>query len=238
MKKKIISRFSIILFVIGLMMAIQYNTIHEPDQRDTRDVWEIRQELLREKQLHSELLSEIGTLDQTLSKYDETSSESPEQALKETVEDLRELAGLTSITGPGMELSIKPSLEAVAFGEEIETISPDLLIRLVNEINRFNGLHISIDGKRMINTTAIRDINGYTTVNTMPIQSPPFNIKIVSKSKEDTEKLYNHLLSARIFDDFYIDNLTVEVSKPTDEMTIEAYEKELDYQYLEDAGVE
>lgn len=232
MKRKIFSRFSIILFVIGLMTAIQYNTINEPDSRDTRDVWEIRQELSREKQLHSELLSEVGLLDTTLSKYEETSSESPEQALKETVEELRALAGLTEMTGPGFEVAINPSAEAVAFGEEIDYIAPDLLIRLVNEINRYNGLYVSVDGNRIVNTTAIRDINGLTTVNTVPIQTPPFKIKIASSSMEDTEKLYNHLLSSRILDDFYIDNLSVEISAPQEQMTIEPYEKELDYQHL------
>ncbi|MDN7244268.1 DUF881 domain-containing protein [Planococcus shenhongbingii] len=235
MKKKISSRFSIILFVIGLMAAIQYNTINEPDSRDTRDVWQIRQELAQEKRLHSELLSEIGTVDETLTKYEDASTESPEQALKETVEDLQRLAGLTEITGPGIEVSIEPSPEAVALGLNIEDIAPDLLIRLVNEINRHNGLYVSIDGNRIINTTAIRDINGATTVNTVPIQTPPFNIKIVSKSKEDTEKLYNHLMSSRILDDFYIDNLSVIVSEPVDALTVEAYEKEIEYHYLEEA---
>ena len=70
MKKIISFRFSLILFIIGLMTAIQYNTLNEPNSRDTRDVWEVRQELSREKQLHSELLSEIGLLSETLSKYE------------------------------------------------------------------------------------------------------------------------------------------------------------------------
>lgn len=233
MKRKIFSRFSIILFVIGLMTAIQYNTINEPDSRDTRDVWEIRQELSREKQLHSELLSEVGLLDATLAKYEETSSESPEQALKETVQELRGVAGLTEMTGPGIEVAIEPSAEAVAFGIEIGYIAPDLLIRLINEINRNNGLYVSVDGNRIVNTTAIRDINGLTTVNTIPIQTPPFKIKIASNSMEDTEKLYNHLLSSRILDDFYIDNLSVEISAPQDQLTIEPYEKELNYRHLQ-----
>lgn len=233
MKRKIFSRFSIILFVIGLMTAIQYNTINEPDSRDTRDVWEIRQELSREKQLHSELLSEVGLLDATLAKYEETSSESPEQALKETVQELRGVAGLTEMTGPGIEVAIEPSAEAVAFGTEIGYIAPDLLIRLINEINRNNGLYVSVDGNRIVNTTAIRDINGLTTVNTIPIQTPPFKIKIASNSMEDTEKLYNHLLSSRILDDFYIDNLSVEISAPQDQLTIEPYEKELNYRHLQ-----
>ncbi|MDN7241336.1 DUF881 domain-containing protein [Planococcus sp. N028] len=235
MRKKIFSRFSIILFVIGLMMAVQYNTINEPNSRDTRDVWEIRQELAKEKKLHSELLSEIGQMDDTLEKYEATSKESPEQALKETVEELRSLAGLTETTGPGLEVTIEPSPEAVAFGQNIEGISPDLLIRFVNGINSFNNLEISIDGNRVVNTTAIRDINGQTTVNTKPVQTPPFAVKIVASSMEDTEKLYNYLLSSPLLDDFYIDDLTVTVSEPKDDMAVEAYDGKISNQYLKDA---
>ncbi|MGI2327289.1 DUF881 domain-containing protein [Planococcus sp. YIM B11945] len=235
MRKKIFSRFSIILFVIGLMMAVQYNTLNEPDSRDTRDVWDVRQELSQEKQLHSELLSEIGTLDDTLRKYEDASSESPEQAMKETVEDLRGLAGLTEISGPGIEVTIEPSPEAVAFGRNIEGISPDLLIRFVNSINTFNNLDMSIDGKRVVNTTAIRDINGQTTVNAKTVQTPPFKVKIVSATMEETEKIYNFILSSPLMDDFYIDDLSVTVSEPQENITVEAYDGEIESRYLKEA---
>ncbi|WP_142826629.1 DUF881 domain-containing protein [Planococcus soli] len=233
MKKRILTRFTAIMFIIGLMAAIQYNTINEPDLRDTRDEWEIRQELSREKQLHSQLLSEIGSLDETLDKYRAAADASPEQALRETAGELRKSAGLSEAKGPGIEVLVEPSLEAVAMGLEIEGISPDLLIRLVNEINRYNGLYVSIDGKRIINTTAIRDINGQTAVNTKPVDTPPFSIKIISESMEDSEKLYNHLLASRILDDFYIDNLTLNVSEPQYELIIEAYDGTVDTKYLQ-----
>lgn len=233
MKKRILTRFTVIMFVIGLMTAIQYNTINEPNIRDTRDVWEIRQELARENQLQSELLSEISSLDTTLGKYEATSSASPEQALRETAGELRRAAGLAETTGPGIEVFVEPSQEAIAMGLNIDGISPDLLIRLVNEINRFNGLYVSIDGKRIVNTTAIRDINGQTTVNTKPVETPPFSIKIISESMEDSEKLYNHLLASRILDDFYIDNLTLTISEPQTDLVIEAYDGAIATKHLQ-----
>ncbi|TAA68704.1 DUF881 domain-containing protein [Planococcus salinarum] len=235
MKKKVFSRFTMILFVIGLMTAIQFNTINEPDSRDTRDVWEIRQELSREKQLHSELLSEIGTIDETLEKYKESESDSPEQALQETVETLRKEAGLTELTGPGLRIVIEPSPEAVATGQNIEQISPALLIRFVNEINRFNAIDLAIDGKRLINTSPIRDINGRTTVNGEPIGTPPLEMTIVAGTFENAEKLYNHLNASPILDNFYIDNLSVDVKRPQKKITIEAYNEELELDHLKAA---
>lgn len=238
MKKKVISRFTMILFVIGLMTAIQFNTINEPDSRDTRDVWEIRQELSREKQLHSELLSEIGTLDETLSKYEEAANDSPEQVLKETVEELRQDAGLTEISGPGLIVHIEPSQEAIVTGQNIDQVSPALLIRFVNEINRFKGIELSIDGKRIINTSPVRDINGRTTINGKPIGTPPFEIKIVAGTIDNAEKLSNYLKASPILDNFYIDNLSVNVMEPQEEVTVEGYDGELELEHLEAAEEE
>jgi uncharacterized protein YlxW (UPF0749 family) len=233
MKKRIISRFTVILFVIGFMVATQYNTINTVDQRDTRDTWEIRQELSREKQIHSELLSEIGSLDETLGKYTGEAAEDPESILQETVEELRILAGLTELTGPGITLDVRPSLEAVAMGTEITEIPPDLLVRLVNEINRFNGIEMTISGQRIVNTTAIRDINGYTTVNGQRISTPPFAIAITAGSMEETRKLFSHLTASEMHDDFYIDDLTIVISEPQEQLTLPPFDGDLSATYLE-----
>ncbi|WP_271852928.1 DUF881 domain-containing protein [Planococcus maritimus] len=233
MKKRIAGRFTAILFVIGFMSATQYNTVNTDNSRDYRDTWEIRQQLSREKQVHSELLSEIGLLDDTLAKYSDKATEDPQAVLKETVEDLRRSAGLSQIKGPGIELEVSPSLEAVALGSEITEIPPDLLIRLVNEINRFDGIELAIAGERVVNTTAIRDINGYTTVNTDPISTPPLTIAITSKSMEEARKLYSYLSASTIHEDFYIDDLTIAISEPQEQLTLPAFDEEIQMGYLE-----
>lgn len=235
MQKKVFSRFTIILFIIGLMTAIQYNTVNEPKTRDTRDVWEIRQELSKEQRLHSELLSEISVLDETLLKYETASKESPEQVLQDTVAALEKQAGLTPITGPGIQVIIGPSQEAKAMGQNISEISPALLVRFINEVNRFKGLDMSIDGNRVVNTTAIRDINGKTTVNTRPVGRPPFTIKIGAETMEEAEKVYNYLLASPLLDDFYINNLSVQVAEPEKGLTLAAYQEQLNYEFLEEA---
>lgn len=233
MKKRITGRFTVILFVIGFMTATQYNTVNTDDSRDSRDTWEIRQQLSREKQLHSELLSEISLLDETLGKYSDEATQDPEAVLKETVEDLRITAGLSQMSGPGIELEISPSLEAIALGTEITEIPPDLLIRLVNEINRFDGIELAIAGERVINTTAIRDINGYTTVNTEPISTPPFVITITATSMEEARKLSSYLTASAIHDDFYIDDLTITISEPQEELTLPAFDEEINIDHLQ-----
>ena len=61
-------------------------------------------------------------------------------------------------------------MESIAIGQPIDGISPDLLIRLINEINRFKAKAIEVDGKRIIYSSPIRDVNGNTTVNNLEVK--------------------------------------------------------------------
>ncbi|WHT46951.1 hypothetical protein QNH10_11370 [Sporosarcina thermotolerans] len=93
MNKAINWKFTMVLLLIGFMIAIQYNSVKNPKIRDTRDIWAIRQELAEEKKLHSELLSEIRDLDKTISTYKSLSESSAGQALNDTVDKLNRKAG-------------------------------------------------------------------------------------------------------------------------------------------------
>lgn len=219
-------------FIIGLMIAVQYNTVKEPSERDTRDSWEIRQELSEEKKRHSQLLSEILTLNEIVNEYKNTETEDQGEILTNTVEQLKQKAGLLEVTGPGIVVTIKPAMELVQAGFPIEPVSPQLLYRLVNEINRFDGQYIEIDGQRIVHTTAIRDINGATTVNGIPISETFIEIKIITESYEKAEKLNNYLNVSSFKDAFYIDNLNLVIGKPVRGLTISEYDGSLSNEYL------
>ena len=47
--------FTVVTVIIGFMIAIQFQTVKEPVVRDTRDIWELREALLKEKELNSNL---------------------------------------------------------------------------------------------------------------------------------------------------------------------------------------
>ncbi|SDM51796.1 Uncharacterized conserved protein YlxW, UPF0749 family [Psychrobacillus sp. OK028] len=234
MKKTVYIRFTIILLIIGFMLAVQYNTVQNPETRDTRDIWAIRQELSKETETHSELLSEVYVLDQTILKYGNMVNESAEFALKDTVEQLKKDIGLVEYTGPGLTINVEPSLESIALGQPVEGISPDLLIRLINEINRFKAKDLEVDGKRIIYSSPIRDVNGKTTVNNIPVRNAPFTIKIGTSTFEDAQKMYNQLEASTIGDDFYIDNLKLMIGEPKRNITISPYDQALNNEFLKE----
>ncbi|MER2171088.1 MAG: DUF881 domain-containing protein [Psychrobacillus psychrodurans] len=234
MKKTVYIRFTIILLIVGFMLAVQYNTVQNPETRDTRDIWAIRQELSKETEIHSELLSEVYMLDQTILKYGNMVSESAAFALEDTVVQLKEDIGLVDYTGPGLTIKVEPSLESIALGQPVEGISPDLLIRLINEINRFKAKDIEVDGKRIIYSSPIRDVNGKTTVNNIPVRNAPFMIRIGTSTYDEAQKMYNQLEASTIGDDFYIDNLKLKIGEPEQIISISAYDQPVNNHFLKE----
>ena len=213
--------FSILTAVFGLMLAIQFRTIQEPEVRDTRDMWQLREDLKREQQLQMDLLSEIRKYDQVIETYNIENNQNPEIALKDTLLTLKEEAGLTDVTGAGIIITIDRLFDEQLIGTKIENVSPELLKRLINELNSYDAEHIAVAGRRYINTSVIRDINGETKMDNFSLNRFPLEIKIIA---EDADKIYNRMNASTTDEDFAIDNLSLNVSQPLKELTISAYE--------------
>ncbi|MED1469619.1 DUF881 domain-containing protein [Bacillus salipaludis] len=226
--------FTLITAIIGFMIAIQFQTIKKPVDRDTRDIWEIREALLKEKELQSTLLSEIRSNEEKLTAYESKRKKGKEQALKDTLNELKIEAGLTKVTGPGITLKIEPALEEIELGASVtQEVSPDLLQRLLNELNMYEAKYVSIDGQRVINTTVIRDINAQTKIDGHSIKSLPIEVKVVADSIDTAEKLYNRMKVSKSIEEFYIENLRLTVSSPKTKVTVPSYENPIRIRYME-----
>ena len=223
---------TVISFIIGFMLAVQYSTVQNPQKQETIDIWEIRQDLSDEQKLHSQLLTEIRQAQDTVRKYEDEELDNPEAILVQTVNQLKESAGLKSVTGPGIVLNISPSLEAMEYGYEINEIPPSLLIRLVNAIYRYKGQYVEIGGQRLIYSSAIRDINGKTTVDSVPLGKTAIEIKVITATEEEASKLYNHLMASTFMDEFFIDNMMLQVGQPQATITIKPTDVQIRHSYL------
>ncbi len=231
--KKNIS-FIAISTVIGFMIAIQFQTVKEPVERDTRDLWQLREALLQEKELQSDLVSEIRSIEEKLLAYESKQKQSKEQALKDTIEELKIEAGLTKVRVPGLKLKIDPILEEIQIGTPVsKNVSPELLKRLLNELNMYDAMYVSVDGQRIINTTVIRDINNETKIDGHALSSLPIEVKIGVDNIEIAEKIYNRIKASKATEEFFTENLKLIISEPTPEVTIPAYDNPIRIRYLE-----
>lgn len=226
--------FVVISAVIGFMLAIQFQTVKEPITRDTRDIWQLREALLKEKELQSNLLSEIHSIDEKISAYESERRQSKEQVLIDTLQELKSEAGLTEVKSPGIILRIQPIFEEIQIGvPSAGGISPELLKRLLNELNMYEAKYISIDGRRVINTTVIRDINNETKIDGYPLSNLPIEIRVGVDNLVTAEKLFNRMKVSRAVEEFFIDNLKLTISEPSPEITIPAYDNQIRIRYLE-----
>ncbi|WP_421384472.1 DUF881 domain-containing protein [Bacillus salacetis] len=225
--------FTLITLIIGFMVAVQFQTVQEPVIRDTRDIWELREAIQNERDSASNLLEELQSIDEKLDKYKTERQTSQEQALRDTLDELKQEAGLVEKTGPGLVLTVEPSLEEVLLGAKIKSVSPELLERLINELNQYGAQDISIDGHRLINTSVIRDINGETKIDGYPINTIPFEIRILTKNLKDAQDLHNRMQVSRAIEDFFIDNLSVNIGSPMESLTVPAYGDTIRIRYME-----
>jgi uncharacterized protein YlxW (UPF0749 family) len=225
--------FTLITLIIGFMVAVQFQTVQEPVIRDTRDIWELREAIEMEKDTSSNLLKELQSIDEKLKKYETERQTSQEQALRDTLEELKQEAGLVEKSGPGLVLTVEPSVEEVLLGEKVKSVSPDLLERLVNELNQYGARDISIDGRRLINTSVIRDINGETKIDGYSINTIPFEIRILTKDLEAAQDLHNRMQVSRAIEDFFIDNLRVNIGSPVESLSVPAYEDTIRIRYMD-----
>lgn len=231
--------FILVAAVIGFMMAIQYQTVKKPVGRDTRDIWQLRDAMLKEKELQSNLINEIRSNDEKITAYESKRKQSKEQALKDTLKELRIEAGTTKITGPGIILKIEPAFEEIQLGATVtKVVSPDLLKRLLNELNMYQAKYVSIDGQRIINTTVIRDINGDTKIDGHAITNLPIEVRAVVDDMSTAEELYNHMKVSKSIEEFYIENIRLSVLAPAQRIIVPAYENPIRIQYLEPDGNE
>lgn len=218
--------FAIITTVIGFMLAIQFQTTQEPVVRDTRDILELRQALKVEKERQLELNNEIKKYQTLLNQYEDSLVES---VMEEAIDRLREDVGLTEVTGPGIILEVKPFFNDSTTRNSYYSVSPELLRRLINELNIYNAKEIAIGNQRIITTSAIRDVNGITHINARRI--PPLPLKIMVLT-DDPEKLHHEMVVSQSVEYFAIENFSL-TSTPVNEMTLPAYEQTLRVRYME-----
>ncbi len=218
------------------MLAIQFQTTNEPVVRDTRDAWELREAIKQELEVQSQLLKEIRKYEETIKNYETEFQQSKEFALKNTLQVLKKEAGLTAVSGKGLTIKVVEMFDEPILGQARSHVSAEQLRRLINELNINGATNISIAEQRYVNTSAIRDVNGFTTINNFRLPEVPIVIKVLTN---DPEKLYNRLLASDSMQfEFEIEGLKLDISEPLNHLTIPAYDQPIRIKQLQPASNE
>ncbi|MYL33052.1 DUF881 domain-containing protein [Pontibacillus yanchengensis] len=219
LRSKII--FSFIFALVGFMIAIQFQSNQKPEERDTRDLWEIRTELQEQQKIQQQLYSRITELDEMIQQYEGQSQSEKVATLKQSIVELRKKAGLTEVEGNGINIKVKPIFQDLDSSQSYPTISPALLQRLINELNTYGATDIAIGNERITNISPIRDVNGYTYINNHPIPPLPVDIKVLTQSPK---RLLDYMQVSQSKDEFAIENLELSITVE-ENMTLPKYEQ-------------
>jgi uncharacterized protein YlxW (UPF0749 family) len=220
--------FTIVTFVLGIILAIQFHTTQGPVVRDTRDVWQLRADLDKEKKQHQRLNEEINKYEELLNEYNKSEEADRIETMKKVLLDLKEEAGFLEREGPGITLTIEPLFQNELIGEVTPNLGPQLLARLINEINTYQAEAIAVGDERMITTSAIREVNGQTYVNNRPLSSFPLKVKVITKNPE---KLYNKMVGSQSADDFAKENLSL-IPEIKERVILPSYEQHLTVKFM------
>lgn len=221
--------------ILGFMFAVQFQSIKEPIVRDTRDMWELREDLKKEQELQVELLNKIRKYEEIYENYRTQHDQSAENALRETLEQLKTEAGLTEVVGQGVILTVEPLFTTDLTGPSIEQVSPELLKRTMNELNAYGAEEIAINGHRIINSTVIRDINGITKIDGYNLNQFPITIHVITS---DAEKLFNRINGSTLKDDYAIDNLSLSISNPQNKIVVPPFKDTIRIKHMQPLNLE
>ncbi|ADH99167.1 DUF881 domain-containing protein [Salisediminibacterium selenitireducens] len=211
----------------GLMIMVQTDSGAMNVSGDTRNLAELRQDLMEQKERRQELYDQIeeskAVLDQLVSEDD------VEDLLFHVQESLREDAGFTEMTGEGVIIEIDLHFDETYVGGGVTHIPPYLLRLLINELNIQGARHIAIDRQRIVSSTAIREVEGRTLINGQWISYFPIQIQVLTDRPDD---LRYAMLASNARDLFQYENMSF-TAEVAEEITLPAYHQLPRIRYME-----
>ena len=216
------------LFIFSFVIAAQLNTVGNTNiiSEGMREA-DLLRELQNMKEEYDTLKEQYEESQEIVEEY-KTSSSSNDAliaSMKSELEKANVLAGLATVRGEGVVISLKDSTDTEV-SVEAGLVHDTDLTAIVTELKAAGAEAISINGQRVIATTAIRCVGPTIQVNSVKVASP-FYIKAIGNSK--------YLESALNIKNGVVDSLKaygIEVDVQTDNsITIDKYDLALKLKY-------
>lgn len=191
-KNKITITLGIVCTVLTIAICVQVNTIKTANSTVAQTLAEnnLRDEVLKWKEKYDNISNSLDVAEKKLGKIREQSTENDTGSSKkeEQIRLNNNLLGITNVVGQGIEMTMQDdpnaTRENIGIYDDISAhIVHDADLRvIVNELKNAGAEAISINGQRVVNTTAITCIGNVIKVNNERITSP-FTIKAIGLSE-------------------------------------------------------
>ena len=236
-KKQIAITLGIMCFILTVAICIQLKTIENTTTTISQSLKEngLRDEVLRWKERYDNVYEELN---QSLKELEEvrkqaTQNDTKSSAKQEEIKNNNMLLGLSEVKGEGLQIviadnntgTLKNESEALDLSSQV--VHYDDLIEVINALNNAGAEAISINGQRIIQTTAITCEGNVIKKNKQKVSSP-FTIKAIGSQG----LLYGSLTMIGGYL-YILDEAGVIVeTTQMDNLTVEKYSGVINYKYV------
>ena len=236
-KKQIAITLGIMCFILTVAICIQLKTIENTTTTISQSLKEngLRDEVLRWTEGCDNVYEELN---QSLKELEEvrkqaTQNDTKSSAKQEEIKNNNMLLGLSEVKGEGLQIviadnntgTLKNESEALDLSSQV--VHYDDLIEVINALNNAGAEAISINGQRIIQTTAITCEGNVIKINGQKVSSP-FTIKAIGSQG----LLYGSLTMIGGYL-YILDEAGVIVeTTQMDNLTVEKYSGVINYKYV------
>lgn len=219
---------AIACFVLAMVMSMQFKVVKETDitSIETMREEELRSELANWKQMYKEAEAQYNEKVSKLSEYKEKQQSTDESSklVEKELAQTNMYLGKTDVEGQGIVITIKD-----INSEDVQPISADNLLIIVDYLKLAGAEAISINGERIINMSDIVYVsNSIIFVNQQRILAP-YKISAIG----DPTKLESTLLG----NGGYIEelkNIGFDINiERENKISIPKYSKDIGYKYMQ-----
>ncbi len=173
----------IALFLLTMMLAAQIKTISNTEEvlQGKREA-ELSEDLIKLQGEYNTLKKKYEENEKIVEEYKTNSSSNNEliSSMKTAIENYSILAGVTDVKGEGVVVKLDDG-NIVVDGSDVLVHDSDVLT-VVNELKAAGAEAISVNGQRIIATTAIRCVGPVIQINYQKVAAP-FEIKAIGNSQ-------------------------------------------------------
>lgn len=221
---------ALVSLVLGLILAVQYRNNMDVQQNEAiRRTNELANQVEQMKKEHDVLQ---GQLNRMLLQLEDLSTGIHGNQIKEEMEQVKIFAGMTKLTGSGVEVTLKDSNISKDYTENpnLYIVHDEDILRVVNELKAAGAEAIAVNDQRLITTTGIRCSGSTIKINKEALV-PPFVITAIG----NPETLEGALkMRGGVAEYFQFFGIQVSVKKE-EELEIPAYSSGIKSNYMMDA---
>lgn len=177
---------ALVCLISGLLIALTYKSLGKPINPIAQRNQNLIAMIKTQEENNRELETEISNIRHDLDQYQKTitSGQGALSKIQENLSELKFMAGLTKVKGPGIIVTVSDQEQAkTAQDPEYYMIHYSNILYIVNDLRSAGAEAIAVNGIRIVSTSDIRCAGNIILVNTRRL-APPYTITAIGDPKQ------------------------------------------------------